>query len=84
MLSMSLLSFHEIEFSFDRNFTLNKLANLKILLDQLVTNHLTQKSLDRIESVFNFFHKNDLLDDFFHSKKGTCIPKYCRKEFNNF
>ena len=62
---MTLVSFHQVEHSYDRNFLLNTTAALKDKLKELVKTHLTEKSLSRIDFVFNFFSEIDFLDSLY-------------------
>jgi hypothetical protein len=67
---MTIVSFHELEFSYDRNYIIQSLNKCKSLLKDLVETHLSEKSLNRIEQVFNFFTKTELLDSFFRERDG--------------
>ncbi len=53
--SMTVISYYEIEFSFDRNFLAKGVNESKTMLKQLVQRHLTEKSQGRIDNVFNTF-----------------------------
>ena len=64
--SMTVISYHEIEFSFDKNFLAKALNECKTMLKQLVQRHLTDKSQTRIDNVFNTFSDNVLLETVFH------------------
>ncbi|PRD22272.1 UNVERIFIED_CONTAM: Tumor necrosis factor alpha-induced protein 8-like protein [Trichonephila clavipes] len=63
--AMAIISFFEVEFSYDRNFLLQALNECRALLKNLVSRHLTDKSINRIEHVFNFFANPTFLDDVF-------------------
>ncbi|XP_015907079.1 tumor necrosis factor alpha-induced protein 8-like protein isoform X2 [Parasteatoda tepidariorum] len=63
--AMAIISFYEVEFSYDRNFLLQSLNECCALLKSLVVRHLTEKSINRIEHVFNFFASPTFLDDVF-------------------
>lgn len=54
-LAMTIVSFYEVDFSYDRNFLIQSLNECCAMLKQLVGNHLTDKSLSRIDNVFSFF-----------------------------
>ncbi|KAG8192634.1 hypothetical protein JTE90_017196 [Oedothorax gibbosus] len=60
--AMAIVSFHEVEFSYDRPFLLCALGECGALLRSLVQRHLTDKSLGRVECVFGFFSRPALLD----------------------
>ncbi|XP_054720271.1 protein salivary glands marred-like [Uloborus diversus] len=63
--AMAIISFFEVEFSYDRNFLLQSLNECRALIKNLVVRHLTEKSINRIEHVFNFFANPGFLDDVF-------------------
>ncbi|MBN3296327.1 TP8L3 protein, partial [Amia calva] len=53
--AMTAVSFHEVEYTFDRNLLAELLLECKDLLHELVEHHLTAKSHGRIDHVFNHF-----------------------------
>lgn len=63
--AMAIISFHEVDFSYDRQFLTGNLRDCSSLLRGLVKNHLTDKSLGRIDHVFGFFTQPDVLDAVF-------------------
>uniref|UniRef100_A0A1B6D751 Tumor necrosis factor alpha-induced protein 8-like protein n=2 Tax=Clastoptera arizonana TaxID=38151 RepID=A0A1B6D751_9HEMI len=63
--AMAVLSFHEVDFSYDRLYLLCALQEAHANLRQLVKNHLKDKSLARIDLVFNFFSNPNFLDTIF-------------------
>ncbi|CAB0014714.1 unnamed protein product [Nesidiocoris tenuis] len=63
--AMAVISFHEVEFSYDRPYLHKALHESHTLLRQVVARHLTDKSLQRIDSVFNFFSNPQFLDAVF-------------------
>ena len=66
-LVMTVISFYEVEFSFDRNYMNATLKDCCLMLHKLVQRHLTSKSLTRIDNVCNFFGNFDFLDSLFRS-----------------
>lgn len=64
-LAMTVVSFYEVDFSYDRNFLGQSLAECGAMLKQLVGRHLTDKSVSRIDYVFGFFGDPGHLDDVF-------------------
>lgn len=54
-----------MDFSYDRNYMITVLAECRASIRHLVQNHLTEKSLNRVDSVFNFFSNTDFLDEIF-------------------
>lgn len=65
--AMAIISFYEVDFSYDRNYLLSALNESHKCLQFIVAKHLTEKSLSRIDSVFNFFAKEQFLDDIFRA-----------------
>ncbi|XP_018574735.1 tumor necrosis factor alpha-induced protein 8-like protein [Anoplophora glabripennis] len=65
MAGMAIISFYEVDFSYDRNYIVNALNESQKCLEIIVSKHLTDKSLSRIESVFSFFTNEHFLDAIF-------------------
>lgn len=66
-LAMTVVSFHEVDFTFDRNYLRQSVEECHSLLQTLVARHLTEKSKTRIDIVFGFFTKFELMDVIFQS-----------------
>lgn len=64
-LQMTIISFHEVDFSFDLKFLQNILGELRQMLQSLVKRHLTDKSHNRIDEVFDFFNDAEFLETAF-------------------
>lgn len=62
MAGMAVISFYEVDFSYDRNYLISALKESHKCLQFIVSKHLTDKSLTRIDSVFNFFTNEQFLD----------------------
>ncbi|KAG5878122.1 hypothetical protein JTB14_012970 [Gonioctena quinquepunctata] len=62
---MAIISFYEVDFSYDRNYIVQALRESQKCLEIIVSKHLTDKSLTRIESVFSFFANEQFLDSIF-------------------
>ncbi|ELU18646.1 hypothetical protein CAPTEDRAFT_209202 [Capitella teleta] len=62
---MTVISFFEVDFTFDKLYLSESLAECQALLKQLVVRHLTDKSLGRIDQVFSFFGNADFLEYIF-------------------
>lgn len=58
----TIICFQEVEFSFDLNYLQNSMNESRDLLKSLVKRHLTEKSVLRIDEVFDFFCDNRLLE----------------------
>lgn len=64
-LAMTLISFYEVDFTFDRNFLVKNLLECSSMLKKLVERHLTDKSASRIDNVFNVLANGDFLEALF-------------------
>ncbi|KAA8589621.1 hypothetical protein FQN60_012986 [Etheostoma spectabile] len=60
-LAMTAVSFHQIEFTFDRRVMSSILNDCRELLHQAIKRHLTAKSHSRVNHVFNHFADCDFL-----------------------
>lgn len=65
--AMTIVSFHEVDFTYDRQFLTNSLCEAKKSLHTLIESHLTQKSHGRVDHVFDYFSNGDLLDKLFQT-----------------
>nr|AFK11489.1 tumor necrosis factor alpha-induced protein 8-like protein [Callorhinchus milii] len=54
-LAMTIVSFHQVDFTFDRNVLSKLLNECRDMLHQVIQRHLTAKSHGRINHVFNHF-----------------------------
>ena len=52
--AMTLISFYQVDHTFDRSFVIKYLTDLEALLKGLITRHLTEKSVGRVEQVRRF------------------------------
>lgn len=66
-LVMTVVSFAQVEFSYDRAFLVKIMNECCDLIKKLVLRHLTEKSLQRIDNVFETFGSCDFLDAVFKS-----------------
>ena len=66
-LALTVISFHEVAFSYDKGFLVSSINDAAKLLHDLVERHLTVKSHGRINNVIGFFTTGDLLDKVFSS-----------------
>ncbi|XP_027015952.1 tumor necrosis factor alpha-induced protein 8-like protein 1 isoform X2 [Tachysurus vachellii] len=60
-LAMTAVSFHQIDFTFDRRVMSSLLNDCRELLHQAINRHLTAKSHARVNHVFNHFSDCDFL-----------------------
>lgn len=64
--AMSVVSFHELDFSFDRLFLIKSLERTRHAIHDLIKYHLTDRSQERCDQIFNFLSNPDFLDAIFH------------------
>lgn len=69
-LTMVTVSFYDIDFSYDRNYLINYLFKCKEILKELTKRHLTDKTLSRIDKIFEFFSNPAFLDSVFIRQKS--------------
>ncbi|XP_048732642.1 tumor necrosis factor alpha-induced protein 8-like isoform X2 [Ostrea edulis] len=65
-LAMTVVSFHEVEFTYEKPFLKSSIDECRQLLQSLIQRHLTDKSKGRADTVFNFFTKDELMDALFN------------------
>ena len=67
---MTLISFSEVEFSFDKTLAVNKMADLKLVLNQLLkSGKVTDKTHGRLDNIFNVLGDGEFLQDFYQVEK---------------
>ena len=69
--AMTLISFYEVDHTYDRNFVIKYLTELESLLKNLITNHLTDKSVGRVEQIFKIVKTPDFLDSVYVPKRNV-------------
>ncbi|XP_061389434.1 tumor necrosis factor alpha-induced protein 8-like protein [Musca vetustissima] len=62
---LSIISFYEVDFSFDLPYLQKSITESRESLKLIVNRHLTEKSLTRIDEVFDFFTDANLLETAF-------------------
>ncbi|XP_030755980.1 tumor necrosis factor alpha-induced protein 8-like protein isoform X1 [Sitophilus oryzae] len=65
MAGMTIISFYEVDFSYDRNYLVQALEESRKTLQSIISKHLTDKSMARVDSVFSFFGNEYFLDAIF-------------------
>ncbi|XP_043836412.1 tumor necrosis factor alpha-induced protein 8-like protein 3 [Dromiciops gliroides] len=71
--AMTMVSFYEVEYTFDKNVLSQLLNECKDLLHELVGRHLTPRTHGRINHVFNHFADVEFLSSLY-SLDGECRP----------
>ncbi|CAH0773118.1 unnamed protein product [Bemisia tabaci] len=64
--AMSVVSFYEVDFSYDRNYLVSVLEEARTALVNLIARHLTDKSVAKVHVIFDFFCSPGFLDRVFH------------------
>ncbi|KAM3838076.1 tumor necrosis factor alpha-induced protein 8-like protein 2 [Diretmus argenteus] len=75
--AMTAISFHQVDFTFDKAVMEDLLAECRDLLLKLVDKHLTAKSRGRIRHVFNHYSDPELLSSLY-SPDGPMWPGLTR------
>lgn len=65
VVGMTIISFYEVDFSYDRNYLIQALLESQKILQSIICKHLTDKSFNRVENVFSFFANASFLDAIF-------------------
>lgn len=63
--AMTLISFHQVDHTYDLAFLIGYLEDLKRDLRALARPHLTDKSVSRINHVMDFFARKEFLDSLY-------------------
>ncbi|XP_076064188.1 tumor necrosis factor alpha-induced protein 8-like protein sigmar isoform X2 [Oratosquilla oratoria] len=61
----TVISFFQVDFTFDKNFLIKNVGECRSLLKSLVGGHLTDKSIGRIDHVLDFFSESAFLEEVF-------------------
>ena len=69
--AMTLISFYEVDHTYDRAFVIKYLTELETLLKNLIINHLTDKSVARVEQIFGVVKTPDFLDNVYVPKMNV-------------
>ena len=71
--AMTMVSFFEVDHTYDKNFLVTNLTELETLLKKLITKHLTEKSVSRVEQIFGVVKTPDFLDNIYVPKKNQAM-----------
>lgn len=63
--ALAVISFYEVDYSYDRMFLMKHLGECQAALSSIVQRHLTEKSLSRVQHVFQILGDAAFLDDVF-------------------
>ena len=64
-LAMTVISFHQVDFTYDKGFLKSSIEECRQILQSLIERHLTDKSKGRVDMVFDFFTSEELMDAIF-------------------
>lgn len=67
---MTLVSFHEVEYSYDRKFLIDSFEQHRKILKQMIEKHLSDKSNERIDNFMDVFTCPTFFDFFFGTIKS--------------
>ncbi|XP_034938937.1 tumor necrosis factor alpha-induced protein 8-like protein isoform X2 [Chelonus insularis] len=63
--AMAVVSFYELDFSFDRVYLTRSLERCRAAIQDLIRPYLTDKSQERCDQIFDFLTNSDFLDSIF-------------------
>jgi hypothetical protein len=66
-LTKSALSMYEVDYTFDKHYLSDVLKKCKEMTHAIIKRHLTDKSKDRIDHVYDFFSDQKFLEDIYKS-----------------
>jgi len=69
--AMTLISFYQVDHTYDRNFVIKYMTELETLLKKLISNHLTDKSVGRVTQIFGVVKTPAFLDNVYVPKKNS-------------
>eukprot|EP00055_Hartaetosiga_balthica_P010864 m.47704 g.47704 ORF g.47704 m.47704 type:complete len:194 (-) comp7351_c0_seq1:117-698(-) len=79
---LTMISFNEVDFTFDSDHLVTNLDSCRLLLQKLISRHLTDKSKGRVDNVFGFYGQADILTSLYSEKHTelrqkamTCLSK---------
>lgn len=65
MTAMTIVSFVEVDFTFDKYVLSKQINEARALMQQLIASHLTDKSKERVNSIFDQLGDTDFLEKLF-------------------
>ncbi|VDP11801.1 unnamed protein product [Soboliphyme baturini] len=77
---LSVVSFHQVDFSYDKLYLRKLIGETENLLTNLIASHLTEKSVQRVHMVFQYLGATEFLDFLFtHGGGGKQISNSMKK-----
>ena len=68
--AMTVVSFYTVDFTYDKAFLAQSVEECRLLLKQLISRHLSDKTKGRVDTVFQAFNDPNLMDTIFNSPDG--------------
>jgi len=68
--AMTMVSFYQVDHTYDRNFLIKYMTELENLLKKLISGHLTEKSGGRVEQIFGVVKTGEFLDSIYIANKN--------------
>lgn len=62
-----MISYHDVAFTFDQAYLSNILLECKDLLQKMIARHLTDKSKNRVDNVYNFYGDGERLNKVYNN-----------------
>ena len=82
----TLISFFEVDHTYERSFVIKYLTDLETLLKTLISKHLTEKSVSRVEQIFGVVKTPEFLDSIYVPQKNDAMREIMAvvvKDLNN-
>ena len=82
----TLISFFEVDHTYERGFVIKYLTDLETLLKTLISKHLTEKSVSRVEQIFGVVKTPEFLDSIYVPQKNDAMREIMAvvvKDLNN-
>ena len=75
--AMTIVSFYEVDFTFDKYVLSKQINEGRTLLQQLIASHLSEKSKTRVNSIFDILGDAEFLEELFeqNGKFRPCLAK---------
>eukprot|EP00043_Microstomoeca_roanoka_P016972 m.175982 g.175982 ORF g.175982 m.175982 type:complete len:198 (-) comp16552_c14_seq1:399-992(-) len=71
--ALTLISYHEVAFTFDQQYLANVFRECRDLLQKVIARHLTDKSKGRVDNVFSYYGDGDRLARLYNDEKFADI-----------
>eukprot|EP00092_Neocalanus_flemingeri_P000461 GFUD01000490.1.p1 GENE.GFUD01000490.1~~GFUD01000490.1.p1 ORF type:complete len:193 (-),score=46.73 GFUD01000490.1:228-806(-) len=71
----TLITFYQVDHTYDRSFLIKYLTELETLLTNLISPHLTEKSVGRVEQIFGVVKTEEFLDQIYQPKWFVLYPE---------